>query len=86
MAYVVFDLLELEGAALLDDAVVAAPRARWPSLLDDHVGEVRLSTRLRRRRGAARSRARAQGLGIVAKRRDSRYRPGVVSDDWRLLS
>jgi ATP-dependent DNA ligase len=25
------------------------------------------------------------GLGIVAKRRTSPYRPGKVSDDWRLL-
>ena len=35
---------------------------------------------------AVRKAARAQGLGIVAKRRSSPYRPGVESDDWRLLA
>ena len=53
-------------------------------LLDDHIGEVRLSKDYDD--GAAlRDAARAQGLGVIAKRRDSRYREGVVSDDWRLL-
>ena len=59
-------------------------RTRLTGLLDDHVGDVRLSRDYDDGR-ALRTAARAQGLGIVAKRRKSPYRPGAVSDDWRLL-
>ena len=83
VVYVVVDLLDLEGESLID-LPWSDRRTRLTGLLDDHVGEVRLS----RDYGdgpALRKAARAQGLGIVAKRRKSRYRPGVESDDWRLL-
>ena len=83
VVYVVTDLLDLEGASLIDlpwcdrrtrlDGPARRPRGRGASL-----------ARLRRR-PALRTAARAQGLGVVAKRRKSPYRPGVVSDDWRLL-
>jgi DNA ligase D-like protein (predicted 3'-phosphoesterase) len=84
VAYVVFDVLELEGAALLDTPW-SQRHELLAGLLDDHVGEVRLS-RAYDDGAALREAGRAQGLGVVAKRRDSRYRPGVVGDDWRLLS
>jgi bifunctional non-homologous end joining protein LigD len=84
VAYVVFDLLELEGAVLLDEPWERR-RELLAELLDEHVGEVRLSKDYDDG-PALRDAARAQGLGIVAKRRDSRYREGVVSDDWRLLA
>ena len=82
-AYVVTDLLELEGVALLERPW-SERRALLEGLLDDHIGEVRLS-RAYDDGTALRTAARGQGLGIVAKRRDSAYRPGEVSDDWRLL-
>ena len=84
VVYVVIDVLELEGAELLDTPW-SQRHEILAGLLDDHVGEVRLS-RAYDDGAALRAAGRAQGLGIVAKRRDSRYRPGAVSDDWRLLS
>ena len=83
VAYVVFDLLELEGAVLTGEPWQRR-RELLAELLDDHIGEVRLS-REYDDGVALRDAARAQGLGVIAKRRDSRYREGVVSDDWRLL-
>ena len=84
VAYVVFDLLELEGEPLLEQPW-SERRELLAGLLDDHVGEVRLS-RAYDDGAALREAARAQGLGVVAKRSDSPYRPGSVSDDWRLLT
>jgi bifunctional non-homologous end joining protein LigD len=81
--YMVFDMLDVEGESLVE-APWSARRERLVELLDDHVAEVRLSRAYDDGR-ALRSAARAQGLGIVAKRRGSPYRPGMVSDDWRLL-
>jgi bifunctional non-homologous end joining protein LigD len=83
VAYVVFDLLELEGAELLEEPW-ARRRELLEELLDEHVGEVRIS-KAYDDGIALRKAARAQGLGIVAKKRNSPYREGVVSDDWRLL-
>ncbi|MDX6617700.1 MAG: bifunctional non-ous end joining protein LigD [Gaiellales bacterium] len=83
VAYVVFDLLELDGLPLLDEPWQRR-RELLEELLDEHVGEVRLS-KAYDDGTALREAARAQGLGIVAKRRGSRYRAGVVSDDWRRL-
>ena len=83
VVYVVFDLLEYETEPLLD-----SPGRRGASgsrrLLDDSIAELRLS-RAYDDGSALRAAARARGLGIVAKRRTSRYRRGEVSDDWRLL-
>jgi bifunctional non-homologous end joining protein LigD len=81
--YMVFDLLDVEGTPIVDEPW-SARRERLVELLDEHVSEVRLSRAYDDGR-ALRIAARAQGLGIVAKRRESIYRPGTVSDDWRLL-
>jgi ATP-dependent DNA ligase len=62
----------------------SARRELLARLLDERVPELRLS-RSYDDGSALRTAARAQGLGIVAKRLDSRYRQGSVSDDWRLL-
>jgi bifunctional non-homologous end joining protein LigD len=83
VAYLAFDVLEFETEALLDEPWKAR-RERLDALLDDRVAEVRLS-RAYDDGSALRGAARARGLGIVAKRRMARYRPGTVSDDWRLL-
>jgi bifunctional non-homologous end joining protein LigD len=84
VVYVVFDLLELEGEELVERPWHER-RELLEGLLDDHVGEIRLS-RAYDDGPALREAARARDLGVVAKRRDSRYREGAVSDDWRLLA
>jgi DNA ligase D-like protein (predicted 3'-phosphoesterase) len=83
MIYVVVDLLELEAVPLLEEPW-SARRERLAALFDESVPEVRLS-RVYDDGRALRTAARAQGLGVLAKLRDSPYRPGVTSDDWRLL-
>jgi bifunctional non-homologous end joining protein LigD len=83
IVYLVVDLLEYETAPLLDEPWKAR-RRRLDDLLDDSVAELRLS-RAYDDGSALRTAARARGLGIVAKRRQAPYRPGEVSDDWRLL-
>ena len=83
VVYVVFDLLEVETEPLLDEPWKTR-RKRLEGLLDERVAELRLSRAYDDGR-ALRNAARARGLGIVAKRRAAPYRPGQVSDDWRLL-
>ena len=85
VVYVVSDLLDLEGAVAGRPAVEGPARRASTGLLDDHVGEVRLS-RAYDDGAALRKAARAQGLGSWPSAATSRYRPGVVSDDWRLLA
>jgi bifunctional non-homologous end joining protein LigD len=83
VVYLTFDVLEYETESLLEQPWKAR-RKRLQGLLDDSVAELRLS-RAYDDGSALRGAARDRGLGIVAKRRTSRYRPGEVSDDWRLL-
>ena len=74
VAYVVFDVLELEGESLLERPW-SERREHLAGLLDDHIGEVRLS-RAYDDGAALRTAARAQGLGVVAKRRRLALSPG----------
>jgi bifunctional non-homologous end joining protein LigD len=83
VVYLTFDLLEFETEPLLQEPWKAR-RKQLEELLDDRIAEVRFS-RAYDDGSALRKAARARGLGIVAKRRTSRYRPGEVSDDWRRL-
>jgi bifunctional non-homologous end joining protein LigD len=83
VVYLTFDVLEYETEPLIDQPWQAR-RKRLEELLDESIAEVRLS-RAYDDGGALRAAARARALGIVAKRRTSPYRPGEVSDDWRLL-
>jgi bifunctional non-homologous end joining protein LigD len=83
VVYVVFDVLEYETEPLLDTPWKER-RKTLEGLLDDSIGELRFSRSYDDGSGL-RAAARARGLGIVAKRRTSRYRPGEISDDWRLL-
>jgi bifunctional non-homologous end joining protein LigD len=84
LVYMVFDVLEYEGEPLLRLAW-SARRTRLLELLDERVDDLRLS-RSYDDGAELRTAARGLGLGIVAKRRGSRYREGVVSDDWRVLA
>jgi bifunctional non-homologous end joining protein LigD len=80
VTYVVFDLLRLgtddvvsqsydERRVLLRESVDDGPRVTVPGSFDD--GRALLES------------TRSQGLeGVMAKRRTSRYRPGVRSPDW----
>jgi bifunctional non-homologous end joining protein LigD len=84
IVYLAFDLLDLEGRSLIDEPW-SARRAALDGVIDDRVGDVRLSTAFENGK-RLRDLARAQGLGLVAKRAGSPYRPGAESDDWRLLA
>jgi bifunctional non-homologous end joining protein LigD len=83
MVYMVIDTLELEGQPKVE-LPWSERRALLGELLDDRVDDLRLS-RAYDDGHQLREAARAMGLGVVAKRRTSPYREGVVSDDWRLL-
>jgi bifunctional non-homologous end joining protein LigD len=81
--YMAFDVLEVEGRVTIDDAW-SARRELLEATLDERVDAARLSP-VYDDGGSLRAAARQQELGIVAKRRASRYRPGTVSDDWRVF-
>ncbi|HEY1480335.1 MAG TPA: DNA polymerase ligase N-terminal domain-containing protein, partial [Gaiellales bacterium] len=83
LVYMVFDVLEIEGEPLVDRPW-SERRELLEGLLDERVDDLRISPVYDDGK-AFREAARGQGLGIVAKRRDARYREGAVSDDWRLL-
>jgi bifunctional non-homologous end joining protein LigD len=82
-SYLVFDVLYLDGRSLLDQpydtrrevleslALSGSSIATAPVFTDAHGADVLAA-------------ARAAGMeGVVAKRRDSPYRPGARSPDWR---
>ena len=84
LVYVVFDLLELERRHCVDEPWSAdATGSRRCSTTS--AGELLLSRAYDDGR-ELRTAARARGLGIVAKHRQAAYRPGAVSDDWRVLA
>lgn len=80
VTYLVFDLLRLDGTVLVDlpyrrrraaleDLALAGPRWVVPPMFDSGAATLQVS--------------RDSGLeGVVAKRLDSPYRPGVRSPDW----
>ncbi|WP_026313631.1 DNA polymerase ligase N-terminal domain-containing protein [Actinomadura flavalba] len=79
-AYLVFDVLHLDGHPLLD-----APYEERRDRLDG-LGLASVTPWFPGDGAAVRDAAARQGLAsIVAKRLDSRYRPGATSPDWRLL-
>jgi bifunctional non-homologous end joining protein LigD len=84
LVYLVVDVLEHEGEPLVGRSWTAR-RTILLELLDERVDDLRLS-RSYDDGHQLRDAARGLGLGIVAKRRTSTYREGVVSDDWRLLA
>lgn len=82
LVFVAFDLLEADGEPLLE-LPFRERRARLEAIVDPSAGPVLVSPRFDD--GAALlEAAREQGLeGVVAKRLDSRYRPGRRVQDWR---
>jgi bifunctional non-homologous end joining protein LigD len=84
VVYVVFDLLHLDGWSLLDVPLEARKRLLDTVLRPD--ASVRFATHVEVEGVAYFEAAAAQGLeGVVAKRRESRYRPGSRSPDWRKI-
>jgi bifunctional non-homologous end joining protein LigD len=81
LRYMLFDLLEVEGEPLLDRPLVER-RRRLEELLDPQRGVVVLSEAFSDGRALLEA-ATEHGLeGVMAKRADSRYRPGVRGRDW----
>ena len=80
IVYYVFDLLEVEGEPIVD-LPLRERRERLAALLRPR-REVRLSETFDDGRALAEA-VKAQGLeGMMAKRADSRYRPGERTRDW----
>jgi bifunctional non-homologous end joining protein LigD len=85
VTYLIFDLLQLDGRplldldyaerrALLDELALAGPNWQTPPWFPGGDFE------------AVRSVSRSHGMeGVVAKRLDSRYLPGVRTDSWRKI-
>jgi bifunctional non-homologous end joining protein LigD len=84
IAYVVFDLLELDG-----EPVIAEPWSRRRELLEELIvpgAPMVVLSQVYDDGQALLEAARARGLeGIMAKRDKSPYRPGRRSDDWRKI-
>ena len=82
IAYVVFDLLELDGRPLIAEPW-SRRRERLSELIVPGAATVVLS-QVFDDGEALLAAARRRGLeGILAKRRQAQYRPGRRSDDWR---
>jgi bifunctional non-homologous end joining protein LigD len=81
-AFVVFDVLEVEGEPLLD-LPLSERRRRLEELIDPHAGGVVVSPQFEDGEALLRA-ARAQRLeGVVAKREDAPYVPGRRGPEWR---
>jgi bifunctional non-homologous end joining protein LigD len=84
IAYMVFDLLELDGEPL-----IAEPWSRRRELLTELIvpeAPIVVLSQVYENGGALLEAAHERGLeGVMAKRRASRYRPGRRSDDWRKI-
>lgn len=84
VTYMVFDLLAVDG-----EPIVTEPLARRVALLDELLvpgGAVGRSEQVAEHGTSMFAAAVEHGLeGLIAKRRDSRYRPGARSRDWLKL-
>jgi bifunctional non-homologous end joining protein LigD len=81
LVYYLFDVLELEGAQLLEQPL-SERRETLEGLIDRRNRTVRLSETFDDGPALMKA-AREQGLeGVIAKRLDSRYQPGRRTRDW----
>jgi bifunctional non-homologous end joining protein LigD len=81
LVFYVFDLLELEGEALVDLPLVER-RKRLEALLDKRNRTVRLSEAFDDGAALLRAATEQRLEGIIAKRLDSRYAEGRRTRDW----
>jgi bifunctional non-homologous end joining protein LigD len=79
--YVVFDVLEVEGAPLVDLPLVER-RERLEQLLDRRKADVQFSEAFEDGERLLEAAKAQRYEGIVAKKPDSRYRPGQRTSDW----
>jgi bifunctional non-homologous end joining protein LigD len=81
LIFVVFDLLELEGEALLELSL-AERRKRLEALLDRRNKTIQLSEAFEDGKALYKAAQQQSFEGIVAKRADSRYAPGRRTREW----
>jgi bifunctional non-homologous end joining protein LigD len=81
IVFYAFDLLQLDGRDLMNEPL-SERRARMPKVIGEDV-TLRLSRDLPGSVAAIVQALRAAGIeGVIAKRKDSTYRPGERSGDW----
>jgi bifunctional non-homologous end joining protein LigD len=81
LVYYLFDLLEVEGEALLEIAL-SERRGRLEGLLESSDGAVRLSEAFTDGEALMKAAERERLEGVIAKRAESRYQPGKRTRDW----
>jgi bifunctional non-homologous end joining protein LigD len=82
--YVVFDVLEIEGTAVIDLPLVER-RERLEQLLDRRSGEIQLSEAFEDGERLFEAAKQQRYEGVIAKKADSRYKPGQRTSDWRKI-
>jgi ATP-dependent DNA ligase len=84
--YFVFDLLVLSGRDLMGEPLASRRALLEKRILPKLVGPIRYSPELRASLADLIQSVKAQGLeGLVAKRRDSKYEPGLRSGAWQKM-
>ncbi|HEV7867552.1 MAG TPA: non-homologous end-joining DNA ligase [Chthoniobacteraceae bacterium] len=82
IAYYAFDLLQVEGADLLNKPL-STRKAQLKKLLESSEGPLRYSAEIEGDPGALLKAVQERGLeGIIGKRADSKYEPGLRSGAW----
>jgi len=79
--YVVFDVLEIDGEPVVDLPLVER-RERLEQLLDLRGGEIQISDTFEDGERLLEAAKRQHYEGVVAKKADSRYKPGQRTSDW----
>ena len=79
--YVVFDVLEIDGEPVIDLPLVER-RKRLEELLDRRSGEIQLSEAFEDGERLLEAAKEQHYEGVVAKKADSRYKPGQRASDW----
>jgi bifunctional non-homologous end joining protein LigD len=79
--YVVFDVLEIDGEPVVDLPLVER-RERLEQLLDLRGGEIQISDTFEDGERLLEAAKQQHYEGVVAKKADSRYKPGQRTSDW----
>jgi bifunctional non-homologous end joining protein LigD len=79
--YVVFDVLEVDGEPVIDLPLVER-RERLEQLLDLRSGEIQISDTFEDGERLLEAARQQHYEGVVAKKADSRYKPGQRTSDW----
>jgi bifunctional non-homologous end joining protein LigD len=79
--YVVFDVLEVEGTPVVDLPLVER-RERLEQLLDRRKADIQISEGFEDGERLYEAAKQQQYEGVIAKKRDSRYKPGQRTTEW----